>query len=105
MKRVLFAFVAFLLSAVAGNACTNFLVGKKASADGSVFISYSADSYGMSGFVAHFPAAYHPEGAMRDIYEWDSGKYLGQIPEARRTYNVLGNINEYQVAIAETTLG
>ena len=105
MKRVLFAFVAFLLSAVAGNACTNFLVGKKASADGSVFISYSADSYGMSGFVAHFPAAYHPEGAMRDIYEWDSGKYLGQIPEARRTYNVLGNINEYQVAIAETTFG
>ena len=105
MKRVLFAFVAFLLSAVAGNACTNFLVGKKASADGSVFISYSADSYGMSGFVAHFPAAYHPEGAMRDIYEWDSGKYLGQIPEARRTYNVLGNINEHQVAIAETTFG
>ena len=105
MKRVLFAFVAFLLSAVAGNACTNFLVGKNASADGSVFISYSADSYGMSGFVAHFPAAYHPEGAMRDIYEWDSGKYLGQIPEARRTYNVLGNINEYQVAIAETTFG
>ena len=105
MKRVLFAFVAFLLSAVAGNACTNFLVGKKASADGSVFISYSADSYGMSGFVAHFLAAYHPEGAMRDIYEWDSGKYLGQIPEARRTYNVLGNINEYQVAIAETTFG
>ena len=105
MKRVLFAFVAFLLSAVTGNACTNFLVGKKASADGSVFISYSADSYGMSGFVAHFPAAYHPEGAMRDIYEWDSGKYLGQIPEARRTYNVLGNINEYQVAIAETTFG
>lgn len=105
MKRVLFAFVAFLLSAASGNACTNFLVGKKASADGSVFISYSADSYGMSGFVAHFPAAYHPEGTMRDIYEWDSGKYLGQIPEARRTYNVLGNINEYQVAIAETTFG
>ena len=105
MKRVLFAFVAFLLSAASGNACTNFLVGKKASADGSVFISYSADSYGMSGFVAHFPAAYHPEGAMRDIYEWDSGKYLGQIPEACRTYNVLGNINEYQVAIAETTFG
>ena len=105
MKRVLFAFVAFLLSAAAGNACTNFLVGKKASADGSVFISYSADSYGMSGFVAHFPAAYHPEGTMRDIYEWDSGKYLGQIPEVRRTYNVLGNINEYQVAIAETTFG
>ncbi len=94
-----------LLSVSAGFTCTNFLVGKKASADGSVFISYSADSYGMSGFVAHFPAAFHPEGAMRDIYNWDSGDYLGQIPEARRTYNVLGNINEYQVAIAETTFG
>lgn len=86
-------------------ACTNFIVGKKASSDGSVFISYSADSFGMSGFVAHFPAAQHPQGAMRDIYDWDSGKYLGSIPEATYTYNVVGNINEHQVAIAETTFG
>ena len=96
---------AVLLFVTEGAACTNFLVGKKASADGSVFISYSADSYGMSGFVAHFPAAVHPEGTMRDIYNWDSGEYLGQIREARQTYNVLGNINEHQVAIAETTFG
>ena len=57
MKRLFLAMTALLLSVSAGFACTNFLVGKKASADGSVFISYSADSYGMSGFVAHFPAA------------------------------------------------
>ena len=105
MKRILFALAAVLLFVTEGVACTNFLVGKKASADGSVFISYSADSYGMSGFVAHFPAAVYPEGTMRDIYNWDSGEYLGQIREARQTYNVLGNINEHQVAIAETTFG
>ena len=105
MKKIILTLSAILFAVVAGNACTNFLVGKKASKDGSVFISYSADSYGMSGFVAHFPAATYPEGAMRDIYDWDSGVFLGQIPEARVTYNVLGNINEHQVAIAETTFG
>ncbi len=105
MKKILLSVVCALVSFVAAEACTNFIVGKKASADGSVFISYSADSYGMSGFVAHFPAAIHPEGTMREIYNWDSGDYLGCIPEARRTYNVLGNINEHQVAIAETTFG
>ena len=94
-----------LFAVMAGSACTNFLVGKKASKDGSVFISYSADSYGMSGYLAHFPAATHPEGAMRDVYDWDTGVFLGRIPEARVTYNVMGNINEHQVAIAETTFG
>ena len=105
MKKLILTLSAVLFTVFIGNACTNFLVGKKASSDGSVFISYSADSYGMSGFVAHFPAAVHPEGAMRDVYDWDSGAFLGQIPEARVTYNVLGNINEHQVAIAETTFG
>ena len=105
MKKILLSVICALASFVAADACTNFIVGKKASADGSVFISYSADSYGMSGFVAHFPAAVHPEGAMREIYNWDSGDYLGCIPEARRTYNVLGNMNEFQVTIGETTFG
>ena len=105
MKRIILSLSAMLFAVFAGSACTNFLVGKKASADGSVFISYSADSYGMSGFVAHFPAATYPHGAMRDVYDWDTGVFLGQIPEARVTYNVLGNINEHQVAIAETTFG
>ena len=105
MKKIILSLSVMLFGVFAGNACTNFLVGKKASADGSVFISYSADSYGMSGFLAHFPAAVHPEGAMRDVYDWDTGVFLGQIPEARVTYNVMGNINEHQVAIAETTFG
>ena len=105
MKKNLLALLAMALFVAQSFACTNFIVGKKASADGSVFISYSADSYGMSGFVAHFPAAVHPQGTMRTVYEWDSGRYLGEIPEAAVTYNVLGNINEHQVAIAETTFG
>lgn len=67
--------------------------------------SYSADSYGAFMKMAHYPAAKHATGEMRKIYEWDTNKYLGEIPEAPETYNVLGNINEYQVAIAETTFG
>lgn len=105
MKKFILSLSAMLFAVMAGSACTNFLVGKKASKDGSVFISYSADSYGMSGYLAHFPAATHPEGAMRDVYDWDTGVFLGRIPEARVTYNVMGNINEHQVAIAETTFG
>ncbi len=86
-------------------ACTNLIVGKKASADGSVIVSYSADSYGMFGFLCHYPAAINENGVMRDIYEWDTGKYLGQIKEAKQTYNVIGNMNEFQVTIGETTFG
>lgn len=105
MKRLLFVILCATLFTLPGSACTNFIVGKKASADGSVFISYSADSFGMSGYLVHFPAATYPAGAMLDIYDFDSGKFLGQIPQARETYNVVGNINEHQVAIAETTFG
>lgn len=85
--------------------CTNFLVGKKASADGSTFISYAADSYYLFGALYHYPAQKYPQNAMLDIYEWDTGKYLGQIKQATETYNVIGNMNEYQVSIAETTFG
>ena len=105
MKRIFAVIALFALFVQGAAACTNFLVGKKASADGSVFISYSADSFGMSGFLAHFPAGVHPAGTMREVYDWDSGRYLGSIPEAPVTYNVIGNINEHQVAIAETTFG
>ena len=105
MKRIFTVIALFTLFVQGAAACTNFLVGKKASADGSVFISYSADSFGMSGFLAHFPAGVHPAGTMREVYDWDSGRYLGSIPEAPVTYNVIGNINEHQVAIAETTFG
>lgn len=104
-NRLLMAVVLLTAFVVNGWACTNFIVGKKASADGSVIVSYSADSYGMFGWLYHYPAATHPDGAMRDIHDWDTGKYLGQIKEAKQTYNVVGNMNEFQVTIAETTFG
>lgn len=86
-------------------ACTNLIVGKKASTDGSVFVSYSADSYCMFGELVHFPAGKWEKGTMIPVYEWDTGKYLGEVEQAEVTYNVIGNINEYQVTIAETTFG
>ena len=104
MKRILVS--AMLLQAVVITmACTNFIVGKKASADGSVICSYNADSYGAFMRLAHYPAAKHAKGEMRKIYEWDTNKYLGEIPEAEETWNVIGNINEWQVTIGETTYG
>lgn len=105
MKRLLLAVLLLTAYMTNGWACTNFIVGKKASADGSVIVSYSADSYGMFGYLCHFPAAQHAPGTMRDIYDWDSGKYLGKIKEAKQTYNVIGNMNEFQVTIGETTFG
>ena len=74
-------------------ACTNFLAGKKATTDGSTLISYAADSYFLYGALYQFPAATHPAGSMLDIYEWDTGKYLGKIKQAEKTYSVIGNIN------------
>ncbi len=86
-------------------ACTNLIVGKNASTDGSTIVSYSADSYGLFGELYHYPAAVYPKGTMMDIHEWDTGKYLGQIEQARQTYNVIGNMNEFQLTIGETTFG
>jgi dipeptidase len=95
----------FLFAGMQTNACTNFLITKGASTDGSVMISYAADSHVLYGELYHWPAATWPEGTMLDIYEWDTGKYLGQIDQVSETYNVTGNMNEYQVAIGETTYG
>ncbi len=86
-------------------ACTNLIVGKNASADGSVLISYSADSYGMFGFLYHSPAGKHEKGEMMDVINWENGRHMGQIAQAEQTYNVVGNINENQVSIGETTFG
>ena len=86
-------------------ACTNFLVTKGASVDGSTFISYAADSHVLYGELYHWPAATYEKGTMLDVYEWDTGKFLGQIEQAEETYNVVGNMNEHQVAIGETTYG
>jgi dipeptidase len=85
--------------------CTNFIVTKGASVDGSVMVTYAADSYGFYGELYHYPAVVYQNGTWLDIYEWDSGKFLGKIPQASVTYNVIGNMNEYQVVIGETTFG
>ena len=104
MKRQLIL-SAMLVATAGAMACTNFIVGKKASVDGSVICSYSADSYGMFQGLKHQPAAKHPKGTMRQVYDWDTNKYGGEILEAEETYNVIGNINEWQVTIGETTFG
>lgn len=106
-KRYLIAlfFIALGMQIPTIMACTNFLVTKGASTDGSTLISYAADSHVLYGELYHWPAATWPEGAMLDIYEWDTGKLLGQIKQVAETYNVVGNINEHQVAIGETTYG
>ena len=95
----------FFISAMGASACTNFIVGKGASTDGSVICTYNADDYGMFQNLCHYPAAKHAPGEMRRIVDWDTNAYHGEIPEAPETYNVIGNINEYQVTIGETTYG
>lgn len=96
---------AMLLASSGAFACSNLIVGKKASVDGSVMVSYNADDYGMFGHLCHYPAGTHPKGSMRQIYDWDSGVNHGEIEEAPVTYNVIGNINEFQLSIGETTYG
>lgn len=104
MKRI---YLIFALSCawVAGMACTNFLVGKDASVDGSTMISYAADSYALYGYLHFAPAADHAPGAMREVNDWDTGKPLCSIPQVPHTYNVVGNMNEHQLTIGETTWG
>ena len=104
MKKIYLIFA--LCSAwVAGMACTNFVVGKDASVDGSTMVSYAADSYSLYGFLRHSPAADYPEGAVREVKDWDTGKPLCTIPQVAHTYNVVGNMNEHQLTIGETTWG
>lgn len=106
-KQILKAFfmAAFLTMATAAVACTNFIVAKSASTDGSVMCTYNADDYGMFIGLAHYAAGTHQKGEMRKVIDWDTKKYHGEIPEAPVTYNVIGNINEFQVTIGETTYG
>ena len=104
MKRIYLIFA--LCSAwMAGVACTNFLVGKDASVDGSTMVSYAADSYALYGFLHHSPAADYAVGAVREVKDWDTGKPLCTIPQVAHTYNVVGNMNEHQLTIGETTWG
>lgn len=89
----------------AASACTNFLITKGASADGSTMITYAADSHVLYGELYYTPARTHLPGEMLKVYEWDTGKYLGDIEQVPQTYSVVGNMNEHQVAIGETTWG
>lgn len=95
----------FIFTFQYGYTCTNLIAGKAATTDGSVLVSYSADSYMLYGALYHYPAATYPAGTMLDIYEWDTGKYLGKIKQVEKTYSVIGNMNEHQLCIAETTFG
>lgn len=103
--KVLATAIAAICSVQITLACTNIIVGKKASKDGSVFVSYSADSYGAYGVMQHYNASTHKKGDKRIVRDWETNKYLGEIDEAPVTYNVVGNINEFQLTIAETTFG
>lgn len=94
--------VAFCLQT---NACTNLIVGKGASKDGSVILSYSSDDYGAFGHLFFFKRGIHQKNEMRALYHYETGNYLGEIPEAEETYQVVGLCNEYQLTIFETTFG
>ncbi|MCK5077450.1 MAG: C69 family dipeptidase, partial [Calditrichia bacterium] len=95
----------FMANPYQGQACTNFLISKGASKDGSTMITYAADSHVLYGELYYTEAADYLPGEMLDVYEWDTGDFLGQIKQVAHTYSVVGNINEHQVAIGETTYG
>lgn len=105
MKRISMLLLACTAFAMHTMACTNLIVAKGASTDGSVLVSYNADSYGMYGNLYRHVGGTHPKGEMRQVYDWDTNKYWGDIPQAERTYNVVGQMNENQVSICETTFG
>ncbi len=103
---MLWALAALMAAApTTAEACTNLIAAKGATTDGSVMMTYSADSHNLFGFLHHSPAGKHPKGSVRKIFEWDTNKPLGEIPEAEETYNVIGNMNEHQVVIGESTWG
>jgi len=108
MKKTVFLLALSLVLAFSANnvnACSNFLITKGATIDGSSMISYSADSHTLFGELYYWPAATYPAGSLLSVYEWDTGKFMGKIKQAAQTYNVVGNMNEHQVAIGETTFG
>ncbi len=100
LTAVLVALLAFSANSFS---CTNYIVTKGASLNGSTMITYSADSHVLYGELYYFPAKDYPEGSMVDIYEWDSGRLMGEIKQVSHTYSVVGNMNEHQLAIGETT--
>ncbi|MFH0944355.1 MAG: C69 family dipeptidase [Planctomycetota bacterium] len=110
MKKTAILFLAVLVAGFSNSArdllgCTNYLISRAASVDGSTMITYSADSHELYGELYYTPARDHVEGSMLQIYEWDTGKHLGEIRQVAHTYSVVGNMNEHQVSIGETTYG
>ncbi len=110
MKKIVLTIVVGMIMAFFGfnsslQACTNYLVTKGASVDGSTMITYSADSHELYGELAYMPAADYAEGTLLDIYEADTGKYLGKIKQVAHTFSVVGFMNEFQVSLGETTFG
>jgi len=107
MKLKLVAMCVFLLTCCWQHtrACTSLIVTPNASIDGSSIVSYSADSHDLYGELYYWPGKEWPAGSMVDIYEWDTGKFLGKIPQVAKTYTVIGNMNEHQLTIAESTFG
>ena len=104
-KQLLLAAALVLSSAAKMSACTDFIAGKGATTDGSVLCTYNADDYGMFTKLCHYAAGKHAKGAMREIIDYDTHESHGFIPEASVTYNVIGNINEWQLCIGESTYG
>jgi dipeptidase len=109
MKKLFAALFIVLVAAILPDqtirACTNFLISKGATKDGSVMITYSADSHVLYGELYYWPSRNWPAGSYVDIYEWDTGKYMGKIPQIAHTYSVVGNMNQHQLSIGETTYG
>ena len=108
-KRATILCGAFMASAMAltqqSNACTNIIVTRGASKDNSAMVSYAADSHWLYGELYFHPAMDWKDGTMLNIVEWDTSKPLGQIPQAPHTYKTVGNMNEHQLIIGETTWG
>ena len=104
MKKLIFTLL-FGVAAWTADACTNFIVTKGASADGSVMVSYAADSHQLYGALYFTPGGKHKAGSMLRVDEWDTGKYLGNIPQVASTYTTIGNMNEHSLIIGETTYG
>ena len=105
IKRFFLAVMAICAGYSAADACTSLIAAPGATTDGSVMITYAADSHNLYGELYNQPAADHAKGAMRRVVEWDTGKFLGEIPEVAHTYTTIGNMNEHGLAIAESTWG
>lgn len=105
LRLAILALFTFHFSLFTSFACTNLIVGKKASADGSVMVTYSSDSYGAYGYLFSYPHAMHKAGETRSLYHYETNNYLGEIPEVEETYNVVGLVNEHQLTVFETTWG